>query len=1158
MPMDVRLLGTVEVCADGIVPLLGGPKQRAVLADLALHAGQIVPTAQLIDDLWGEQPPASAKSTLESYISRLRQVLSTSGADGPVLVTRAAGYMLDGAPGHVDAWQFRDLAARGKAAAGRGDAAAAAEALASALALWRGPALADIRAVPFAVRAGQRLEDERLAAAEILVDMRLRLGHHRELVPELEVLTAGSPYRECFHAQLMLALYRSGRQADALAAFGRARDVLTGELGIEPGRELRELERAILLQAPELEPAGDPMTRRELQPGAGVPVPGRVPDPQVMAAAEPPARRRVPLRSGRAWRWMAAAAAVSLAAVGLPLLLPAGPAHDTLLADGVGEVTTGGSIVSSVALPAAPGAAAWSDGSVWVTSPGKNLVYRIDPATASIIQTIAVGSGPGAITAADGDIWVANTLAGTVSRIDATVNQVVQTIDVGAGPAGIAAGDGSIWVADASASTLSVLSPVSGHLVATIALAAAPFGVAVGAGSVWVTNPAANSITRVDPASRQPGQQIAVGSGPTAITYGAGSVWVANGLDSTVSRVDPVTDTVAAVIPVGDGPDAVAVAGDSVWAAGRLSSTLTRINVGSDATIAVIPVGGGPVALAAAGGDVWVAAGTATGARPGGGTLRVLSNLPPPSIDPALLFPHMEAQFSAATYDTLVTFQKTGGSTGLQLVPDLALAMPTVSAGGTVYTFTLRPGLRYSDGRPVRPQDFRYALERALDLNQTASSFLDGIAGAAACTPGRGCDLDQGVAANDAAGTVTIRLVAPDPDFLDKLAFEFTAPVPASVPMRDTGRVPVPGTGPYMITNFSAGREVVFARNPHFREWSAAAQPDGSPDRIVWTFGTPLTREAAEIEAGQADWTKDLLPGVAGISAQFPAQVHVNALPAIVYSAFNTRVAPFSDPRVRRAFSLAADRASYVTAIGGPDQAGPACQILPPGIPGHQRYCPFTADPSPSGAWIGPDLAAARRLVAASGTAGMHVTVWSDNLPPDPATSAFTVSVLRELGYQASVRIASAQDVVYATNDSRRQIQATVNVWIADYPSASDFLDLFFHCSAFRLDDPAATRNGSFYCNPAADRLMNLADSQQATDPAQAAATWAAADRIVTSDAPWVVLANLNNVDFLSARVTNYQYNPFMGVLLDQLQIRHRPPRARITTLPGGAPLLSK
>ena len=143
---------------------------------------------------------------------------------------------------------------------------------------------------------------------------------------------------------------------------------------------------------------------------------------------------------------------------------------------------------------------------------------------------------------------------------------------------------------------------------------------------------------------------------------------------------------------------------------------------------------------------------------------------------------------------------------------------------------------------------------------------------------------------------MTFRLSAPDPDFLYKLAFGFTAPVPSYIPARDAGRDPVPGTGPYMITRYVPGRQVVFARNPYFREWSAAAQPDGSPDRIVWTFGTSLTREAAEIEAGQADWTNDPLPGVAGLSARFPAQVHISALPEIVFTAFNTRVAPFNDP----------------------------------------------------------------------------------------------------------------------------------------------------------------------------------------------------------------------------------------------------------------------
>jgi ABC-type oligopeptide transport system substrate-binding subunit len=177
----------------------------------------------------------------------------------------------------------------------------------------------------------------------------------------------------------------------------------------------------------------------------------------------------------------------------------------------------------------------------------------------------------------------------------------------------------------------------------------------------------------------------------------------------------------------------------------------------------------------------------------------------------------------------------------------------------------------------------------------------------------------------------------------------------------------------------------------------------------------------------------------------------------------------------------------------------------------------------------------------------MRVTVWSDSLPGDPAIGAFTVSVLRQLGYRATVHMASHAAVVQATNNSRRRIQATDGLWYADYPSASDFLDLFFRCSAFRLDDPAVTRNGSFFCDPAADQLMNQADNEQASDPQQAAATWAKADQAVTYAAPWVILANLNNIDFLSTRVTNYQYNPFLGVLLDQLQIRpsQRSPRTQ-------------
>ena len=1134
--MEIRLLGAVEAYADGVALPLGGPRQRAVLADLALHAGQLVAAGRLIDDLWGGRPPISARHTLETYVSRLRHVLNASGG---LLVTRPGGYLLDVAPGCVDACQFRDLVARGSGARDHGDVPAAVTLLGSAVKLWRGPALADVQDAPFAVLAGQQLEEERLTASEKLVEARLALGQHRELVPELEALIADSPYREGFHAQLMLALYRSGRQAEALAAFGRARDLLAGELGIEPGRKLRRLHRAVLLQAPELEPDGG--TARSAPRPVAAPVSGPS-DQRLPAPGSLPARQPFPLGRRRAWRWAAAAVALGLAAaIGVPVLLPTGQAPGGMLTDEIGEVTAAGGIGHSLALPDPPGAAVAADGSVWVTSPEGNVVYRIDPGTTTIVQTIPVGSGPSAITAVGPDIWVANTLAGTVSRINPASDEVVQTISVGTEPTGLASGGGSVWVADAAASTLSALNPLSGQLTSTVALPSPPFGVAFGAGSVWVTSPQGNSVTRVDPRSGQPGQQIPVGAGPTAITFGFGSVWIANGLDSTVSRVDPGTDAVTATIPAGDGPDALAIAGNSVWAADRLASALTRISARNGSPAPMIPVGAGPVALAADGGGVWVVAGLLATSPPACGTLRVVSVVAPTSIDPALIYPLMQAQFSDATYDTLVTFQKTGGSSGLQLVPDLALAMPSVTADGTVYTFTLRPGLRYSSGRPVRPEDFRYAIERVLDLNPAAASFLDGIQGAADCNTGKLCDLAQGVTVDDPADTVTFHLTAPDPDFLYKLAFEFTAPVPAYIPARDIGRDPVPGTGPYVITRYVPGRQVVFARNPYFREWSAAAQPDGSPDTIVWTFGTSLTHEITQIETGQADWTNDPLPGIAALAAQFPGQVHISPLPEIVYTAFNTRVPPFNDPAVRRAFSLAADRSRFVALLGGPDLAVPTCQILPPGIPGYQPYCPFTVDPGASGAWVGPDLAAARQLVAASGTAGMRVTVWSDNLAPDPITAAFMVSVLRELGYRAAVHYASSAAVVQATSDSRRQIQATDEIWYADYPSASDFFDLFFRCSAFRLDDPAATRNGAFYCNPAADQLMNQADSQQATDPAQAAATWAAVDRTVTSDAPWVTLANLNNVDFLSTRVTNYQYNPFLGVLLDQLRIRPAP-----------------
>jgi peptide/nickel transport system substrate-binding protein len=339
-----------------------------------------------------------------------------------------------------------------------------------------------------------------------------------------------------------------------------------------------------------------------------------------------------------------------------------------------------------------------------------------------------------------------------------------------------------------------------------------------------------------------------------------------------------------------------------------------------------------------------------------------------------------------------------------------------------------------------------------------------------------------------------------------------------------------------MIGSYEPGREVVFVRNPYFREWSAAAEPAGSPDRIVWTFGQTIPQDIAEIEAGRADWTDDPIPDAGTLAAQYPARLHANPALSIDYVAFNTRVAPFNREQVRQAFSLAANRAQLVAMLGGPDAASATCQFLPPGIPGYQSYCPFTVDPSPGGAWLGPDLAAARELVAKSGTRGMRVVFWS---PPGAGpTSQFAVSVLRELGYRTSMVSPSFSTFFQNVNDSRRNIQVTDGSWYMA-PSASEFFDNFFRCSAWKLADPSAVRNGSFFCDPALDRQMDKADQEALTDPSHAALTWANVDRGVTDEAPWVPLVNMTLVDFVSARVTNYEYNPALpGVLLDQLEIR--------------------
>jgi DNA-binding SARP family transcriptional activator len=263
--MDFRILGPLEALDEGRVIALGGTKQRALLALLLLHANETLGTERLIDELWGERPPANAAKTVQMQISRLRKALVGGAGNGPagLVVTRGRGYELALDPERLDAQRFERLVAEGRSELAAGRPERAASALEEGLSLWRGPPLADLAYEPFAQREIARLDDLRAAALEQLIEAKLALGGHAEVVGRLEALIGEHPYRERLWAQLMLALYRCDRQADALQAYQDARRTLVDELGIEPGERLRELERSILAQDPELhlaaaaEPAGE-------------------------------------------------------------------------------------------------------------------------------------------------------------------------------------------------------------------------------------------------------------------------------------------------------------------------------------------------------------------------------------------------------------------------------------------------------------------------------------------------------------------------------------------------------------------------------------------------------------------------------------------------------------------------------------------------------------------------------------------------------------------------------------------------------------------------------------------------------------------------------------------------------------------------------------
>jgi YVTN family beta-propeller protein len=1107
--VDLHLLGPVEALLDGRPIALGAPKQRAVLAMLALRVGHTVSADRLAEGLWGEHPPPSAPKMVQLYVSHLRRLLSGNGAE---IVTRGRGYELQLVDGDVDAVRFERLL----------DEARPRE----ALALWRGEALTDVADEPFAAPEIRRLEGLRLHASELAIDEDIEAGRHGEVIGELEALIDEHPLREQLHARRMLALYRCGRQAEALAAYRDARAVLVEQVGVEPGGELRRLQDAILAQDPALD-------------GTAAPPPTQARPPP----ARPPSHRRTgALLAAAAVLLLAGAAAFGISRVLESDGLPGIDENYVGLID-----PDGGRITKQYAVGRGPGAVAVGGGSTWVANAQDGTISRIDREHHQVVA-IDVGGAPHSLAFGAGSLWVADGDARSVAQINPGANKVQQRIDVGNAPSAVAFAGGALWVASGVDGSLDRIELGGAPGRRPVRLGSNPTAMAAGAGALWVASEEAGTVTRIEPHTGTVVRAIPVGNGPSAVSAGEGAVWVVNGHDGTVSRIDPATNAVTGTTRVGGEPTAVAAGDGAVWVAGGEDGTIARVDPATTEVVERIHTGNSPSAVTVAGGRVWATAG-APQATHRGGTLRVLvpSSLRNPlSIDWMTEdgYDWQAGQATSLAYDGLVGYRRVSGAAGATIVGVLATDAPRPSHDGLTYVFTLRRGLRYSDGRPVHPEDFRASMERYLQITRHLfTPWFAAIVGAPQCMNRRArCDLSRGIETDPRARTITIHLTRPDGDLLHKLTQTFAFVVPSDTPRHLTGDHAPPGTGPYRFASWNVKRGGTLVRNPYFRSRAGQARPTGFADRIEVEVRrvSDIEKQIADVQRGSADVAVLAAAGVTlvgperlgQLSAQSPGQVHSVPTATTGWMFLNVRRRPFDSVRVRRALNFATDRARIVDIEGGPEYASPTCQIVPKGFPAYQPYCPYTARRTSGGGWTAPDVAQARRLIARSRRAGERVVLWAPAYERE--IGRYFTALLDELGFEASLRVIADDEYFLKVGDPRTGAQIGVFGWIADYVSPSTFISSPFACAGLSASGSGAP-NISRLCDR---QLESQIDAALAAQGAQAAAAWAAADRRVVDLAAVVPHVNSRAVVFTSKRVGNFQNHLQWFTLLDQLWVR--------------------
>jgi peptide/nickel transport system substrate-binding protein len=490
-----------------------------------------------------------------------------------------------------------------------------------------------------------------------------------------------------------------------------------------------------------------------------------------------------------------------------------------------------------------------------------------------------------------------------------------------------------------------------------------------------------------------------------------------------------------------------------------------------------------------------------------GGSIRIGSVLPD-SYDPVIIQTNQANQALQLVYTGLVTYKHAPGTAGNDLIPGLAKAMPTVSADKKTYTFQLRPGVKYSDGEPVKASDFEHTIKRLLYLGGPYSSFSNVIAGVPEYLKAKKPNADiSGITSDDATGKITVKLSTPDSEFLFATALVSAAPTPAAKSPFKTSTT-IPGAGPYTIAIQNPTRQFTLTKNPTF---DVPTIPKPKIDKITVLKETvpKMTQDVIDnkLDFMTEDPVGDDLPLV---KAKYSDRFRMDPNPPNTYWFFlNETTKPFDKLEVRQAVNYAVDSRALERIFGGRLQ--PTCNFLPPGYAGNGYV---KIDPCPYGDPNGPgNIAKAKALVAKSGYKGMNVTVWGNTKDPRPAIVDYLRDVLNQIGFKAKTKVLDQQVYFGTVGLKKTQAQAGFTDWFSDFPHPADFFEPNLSKAALQS---SPTFNFEFKSNPVVDAGLKKLTPQ---DPKTVADQWAKLDRAVVENGDVTVYGNELSTSFFSDRI---------------------------------------